>query len=199
MSSLLAALLSYVLLYRYTAIFTIVFLAGIIVPFPASAMLLGVGAFASHGYFNFLTVALTATIANVLGDLVSFSLARRYGNRITRILHIRTQFFSLLERYIRTDAASTIFITRFAGSLGPVTNIFAGLSDVHPIKFLIFDVAGNAGEIFALVTIGYLLGDYWQSVSGIQSILSYLIIIGVVAFFLFKVYGALRRKYSVPQ
>lgn len=196
MSALLATLLSYVLLYRYGAIFVIVFSAGVIIPFPASAMLMALGAFASNHYFNFWAILATAASANILGDAVAFSLTRRYGSSIAQTLHIKTQFFSILERYIRTDAGPTIFITRFAGSLGPVANIFAGLSDVPILKFLVYDAAGNTTEIFALLASGYLIGDYWQNFSNIQSIISGILILGVVAFFLIKVYGALRRKYS---
>jgi membrane-associated protein len=195
MSFLLSALLSYVLLYRYVAIFAIIFSAGIIVPFPASAMLMGIGAFASHNYFNIWWVALTAIGANVLGDFFAFLLTRKYGDSAAKKMHIETQLFSTLERYVRIDAGPTIFITRFAGYLGPVTNVMAGLAGVGKARFLVYDLAGNALEILLLLFVGYMVGDYWQNFSNIQSLISGILILGVIAFFLWKVYGAIRRRY----
>ncbi|HUO75337.1 MAG TPA: VTT domain-containing protein [Candidatus Paceibacterota bacterium] len=197
MSALVTTLLAYVLLYRYIAIFVIVFSAGVIVPFPASAMLMGIGAFISHGYFSFSAVATTAIAANVLGDIAAFLAVRRYGNRVVRLLHVQTGMFATLEKYIRSDAGPTVFITRFAGSLGPVTNIMAGLADVRFVPtFLIPDIAGNAAEILILLVFGYFVGDYWENFSGIQSTIVGIIIIGVIAFFLYKLYGSLRRRYT---
>lgn len=51
--NILSSLPSYVLLYKYVAIALVVYSGAVILPLPANAMLLAVGAFASQGYFSF--------------------------------------------------------------------------------------------------------------------------------------------------
>ena len=52
MTAILSALLSYLLLYKYFAIFVLVFAGSFIVPLPGNAMLFAMGAFSSQGYMN---------------------------------------------------------------------------------------------------------------------------------------------------
>ena len=59
-------------MYRYTTLFTLIFLSAVIVPLPANTVLLAVGAFITQGYFDFGWAAIVALIANVLGDSVGY-------------------------------------------------------------------------------------------------------------------------------
>src|SRR5262249_21568251 len=86
--NILNPILSYVLLYKYATIALVVYFAAVILPLPSNAMLLAVGAFASQGYFNFWAALATAVIANTLGDLTDYAITRRWGERVTRILHL---------------------------------------------------------------------------------------------------------------
>src|SRR5476649_1096482 len=104
--NILNSLLSYVLLYRYWTIAVVVYSSALILPLPANAMLLAVGAFASQGYFNFWAALGIAVSANTLGDLTDYALARRYGEHITRLLRLhRFKFYNQLREELRTDAA----------------------------------------------------------------------------------------------
>src|SRR5271170_7278391 len=118
MDSLLTPLLSYLLLYKYVALFIIVYTGAIMIPFPVNAMLLALGAFASQGYFSFWISLMVAVTANTLGDLTDYGVARKYGEWVIHKLHFdKVRFFTRLKEELRTDAAVTVFTTRFAGSL----------------------------------------------------------------------------------
>ena len=100
--SILGVLLSYLLLYKYVALFAAIFFAGIIVPIPASEVLMAVGAFSSQGVFNFYLALAAGLSGNVLGDLVDFFLARRYGATVIRKLRLhRIKFFDQIEAEVR--------------------------------------------------------------------------------------------------
>ena len=117
MDSLLTPILSYVLLYKYVAIFFVVYTGAVIIPWPANAMLLAVGAFASQGFIGFWTSLAVAVVANCLGDLTDYGIARRFGERFIHRLKIdKVRFFIRLKEEFITDAGVTVFITRFAGS-----------------------------------------------------------------------------------
>ena len=105
MNEILARLLSYVLLYKYVAVGLIVYVSAVIVPLPTNAMLLAVGAFASQGYFNYWILAPLAVIANTLGDLTDYGIARYYGEWIARALRLhKIKFYYQLKEELRTDA-----------------------------------------------------------------------------------------------
>ena len=96
------SLFSYLLLYKYVALFVFIFLAGIGLPIPSSTLLLAVGAFSSQGYFNLPLSLAIALIANILGDLFDYFLMRKYGTAILKKnYHKRFSFIVKLEKYIK--------------------------------------------------------------------------------------------------
>jgi membrane protein DedA with SNARE-associated domain len=197
MDSLLAPLLSYLLLYKYATVFIVVYSAAVILPLPANAMLLAVGAFSEQGYFNFWISLAVAVVANTLGDFTDYAITRRWGKVIIKKLHIdRLYFFNQLSEEMRSDAAITVFTTRFAGSLSPIANFLAGLVGVPWWTFLWCDFLGNVIEPGAAIMIGYAVGAYWNDFSGIFGIATGMIAILIIIFFLFRIHRRMTRKYT---
>lgn len=194
---ILAPILSYLLLYRYVALFFIVYIASVIVPLPINAMLLALGAFASHGYFNIWTSLGTATVANVLGDFTGYLAVYIWGEVIIRKLHLhKLRFFNQLAEELRTDAVATVFTTRFAGSLSSISNFLSGLVRV-PVKiFFLCDLAANFIEIGIMLLFGYLFGDYWNDLSGFSTTIGGIIAVVVVLFIVVRMYRRIQRKYE---
>jgi membrane protein DedA with SNARE-associated domain len=197
MDPLLTPLLSYVLLYKYIAIFVIVYAGAIILPIPVNAMLLALGAFASQGYFNFWGSFAVAVIANCLGDLTDYGITRKYGERVIRRFNIdKVPFFIGLKDELRTDAAVTVFVTRFAGSLSSITNFLAGLVRVPFKTFFFYDLLGNIIEPGAALTIGYAVGNYWSEFPNLLSIFAGIAATGILFFVLWRIYRRMTKKYS---
>jgi membrane-associated protein len=197
MISLLGSLLSYVLLYKYEAIFIIVYSAAVILPLPGNAMLLAIGAFSSQGYFNYWLALAVAVTANTLGDLTDYAITRKYSRWIVRALRLeKIIFFVRLKEELVADAAATVFTTRFAGSLSPVAAILAGLVKVPFKTFITYDFLGNFIEPFAALSLGYAAGNYWSDFSGLQSIIAGIVAVGVVMFILIRIYRRITKKYS---
>ena len=151
MSSLLGSILSYVLIYKYAAIFIIAFFGAIILPLPVNAMLLAIGAFSSQGYFNLWGSLTAAVTGNVLGDVTDYLATRKYGEIIIRKLKInKSRLFLQLEEELCQDAVGTVLISRFAGSLSSIVNFLAGFVGVPFFSFLIPDVIGDFIEPFCV-------------------------------------------------
>lgn len=199
MDSLLTPLLSYVLLYKYIAIFAVVYIGAVGVPLPANAMLLAVGAFASQGFFSFWGSLAIAVIANSLGDLTDYALTRRFGEVIIRVLKLdKVKFFGNLKEELKSDAAITVFTTRFAGSLSSITNFLAGLVGVPFLIFFFFDLLGNIIEPFVALLIGYLVGNYWSNFSNLLSLAAGIIAVGILLFIVIRMYRRIMKKYASP-
>jgi undecaprenyl-diphosphatase len=197
MGSILSFFLSYLLLYKYLAIFVITFSAGVILPLPVSALLLAVGAFSSQGYFDFSTSLLVAGGGNVCGDIFDYWLARRYRYAAIRWFRAdRSRFFSQLEKYLKQNAGRTVFLTRFAASLDPVVSLLSGLTGVPFMKFLFFDAAGNFLEAIVILYLGYVVGTQWQKFSNLLTIFEGILFAGILLYILFRIYRRMSRRHS---
>ena len=177
MNGFLAVLLSFLLLYKYWALFIVIFSAAVIVPFPSNSVLLAAGAFASQGYFSFSISLAVAVAANTLGDCVDYFLARRYGARALRILHIRIPtYIERLERSVRRYPGPVIFLTRFVGTIEEITSFLSGFIGIGFGTFLLYDLLGNLASIGAVIYAGYFLGINWQDFSGLFTIAGLLLL-----------------------
>jgi membrane-associated protein len=198
MNFILSTLLSYLLLYKYATIFVVVLAAAIIVPVPDSTLLVATGAFVSQGYFSLTLALVVALVANVLGDLVGYTLTNRWGYKVVKEHHVRKMpYFNRVEQFLRSNAGMAIIVSRFVGTVGPLVNFLSGLADIPLSKFLFFDVVGNAVDIAGLLIAGYILGQYWQDFSGFVGLIGWIIVVAIVMYAIIKISKATMTKKSI--
>lgn len=192
MYSVVDFFLSYLLLYKYAALFIIAFSSSVGAPIPCASLLLAVGAFSSYSYFDFTTSLVVAQIGNFGGDLTAYLLTRHYRMNIIRFLKLdRLRIFNRIAILVRTHAGPTIFITRFGGSLSPLTNYLAGMAPVGFITFIVYDFFGNLVYSLGLLSVGYILGDYWTVVTNYIWVIAGCVVLIVIGSMLLTLY---RRK-----
>jgi membrane-associated protein len=193
---ILSWLLSYILLYKYVALFIAEYAGAIILPIPVNAALLAIGAFSSQGYFNFWLSLIVAVTGNTLGDITDYALARKYDKKVIRWFRLdKVRFFTHLREELRTDAAITVFTTRFAGSLSSITNFLAGLAVVPFKTFFFYDLLGNIIEPLVGLSLGYAVGDYWNNFSGFFGLVSGIVAVSIIIFILVRMYRRITKKY----
>ena len=181
MSTFVGLLLSFLLLYKYAALFIVVFLSSIIVPFPTNTLLLADGAFASQGYFSFFISLAVIMAASVLGDCVDYFLARAYGRSVLKLLRVRVPtYIERLERYVRQHPGPTVFFTRFVGTIEPLTSLLAGFVGVGFMTFLFYDFLGNLVSNGAVLYAGYFLGIHWQDFLNLFNIVGWILMALVI-------------------
>jgi membrane protein DedA with SNARE-associated domain len=189
MELLLTTLLSYLLLYKYVAVFVIVFLSGLLLPFPANTLMLAAGAFASQGYLSGSLALGVAVVANVLGDSLGYSLTRLWGTRLITEAHLkRFKTVDRVEKFVRQNTRLTIFVTRFFGSAGVAVNFLAGLSGVAYRRFVTYDILGNFVDLGCFVVAGYFLGVYSDNYSDIALLTGWIIFIAIAIFLIFRLF-----------
>lgn len=189
MDYILGALLSYLLLYKYVALFIFIFCAAVILPLPSNALLLAVGAFASQKYFNFPLSFGVALVANVAGDVFDYWLAHRFGRVvIEKRFKDKTGILPRLERYIAQHAGWTVFLTRFITSAGTIVNFLAGFVRVSLKKFFFFDILGNALDLGSMLVLGFVAGIYWEKFNDVMDVVGMALLFLLVMFVLWKTY-----------
>ncbi len=193
---MLALLLSYLLVYKYVALFAFVLAIAIIVPLPANGILLAAGAFASFGYFNIWISIAVAVTANVAGDTIDYLIARHYGPSVfSRFKIDKHYYFERLRRGFRDHAALTIFVTRFVGPLDLFASLFAGSVGIPAATFVWYDFLGNFVSASMVIAIGYFAGSYWQNFSGLIDIFGWTLFAVIALFLILKVFLRHRRQH----
>lgn len=202
MDFLVQAIIPYILLYKYWALFITTFLASFALPIPAGTLLIASAAFASQGYFNIATIFIVVLIANIAGDNLSYWFARLYGKRIlSRIPFIQkilvSKNFTLIEKSINRHPGLIIIISRFEVLSTLTINLICGLGHTSYKKFLKFEIIGALGSVFFYSILGYAFGDSWETVNKIMgdfSLVFFLLIILGISLFWKKILLRLNKN-----
>ncbi len=171
MNSVIQAILPFLLLYKYWALFGITFIAAFFLPIPPGTLIMASAAFAYQGYFNIWLVLVVATLGNIAGDNTGYWLARYYGRPILNKIGFRKVLAS--DRYKRIEARIVrrpgfiIFISRFEVFTNLAVNLIAGLGKVRYRTFLFYEILGEVFQVGVYGTIGYIFGSNWQALSSI--------------------------------
>jgi membrane protein DedA with SNARE-associated domain len=192
MNVILSAILSYLLLYKYTALFVVTYLSSLLLPLPSDTALLAMGAFAGQAYLSiYITISL-AFIASILGDLTGFVIARRYGKKflikIGLSKMLSSKKFISLEKFITNNYGQTIFISRFIGQVGPFVNILSGLSKISYKKFFTYAAIGELANVLMLGIAGYFLGSEWEDFTIVVELIGIGLVVMIIAFIFSKRY-----------
>lgn len=133
------------------------------VPLPATPALLGIGALAAAGKINPGVALALIVAACLLADLVWYSLGRRLGPRVLRLLcKISLEPDSCVRRtedvFIRYGVGS-LLVTKFIPGLSAVAPPLAGMVGVGAPRFITYSALGALLWGGTWGGLGYLLGD----------------------------------------
>lgn len=129
-------------------------------------VLLAAGAAAARNYLWLPMVIVVATLFGFLGDQIFFFVGRRYGRNLV------AHFPSLQPKVARVSAllerhdAPVILAIRFLYGVRTVGPMAIGMSQVHWIRFLTFNLIGAAVWATAVASVGYGLGRGLTGVVG---------------------------------
>lgn len=141
--------------YGYPLLFLGVVVEGEIFPLVA-------GFAASLGLLDIGWVILITFIGAVLGDLLWFAAARRWGRQALlkwgRILWITHKRLSWLEEHFEHNGKKTLFITKFIYSFGHSSIIVAGIAQMSWTEFIKVDVPASLLWAIVFSALGYAFG-----------------------------------------
>ena len=143
-------------------IFSYVFADQLGVPLPAIPALLAIGALAAAGKINFVVALALIVAACLLADLIWYSLGRRLGARVLRLLcKISLEQDSCVRRtedvFIRYGVRA-LLVTKFVPGLGAVAPPLAGMVGVGAPRFMMYSALGALLWGGTWGSLGYLAG-----------------------------------------
>jgi membrane protein DedA with SNARE-associated domain len=169
--------------YGLPVLFSVIVLASLGTPLPATLLLLTAGAFVAEGDLNFWSVLGVATTAAVIGDHLGYTIGRWGSQPLVGRL---TRWMGGADRMAQAEATARrwggigVFLSRWLLTpIGPIINLTSGITRYSLPAFFCFDLAGEIIWVSSYVTLGRIFSDQVQDLSGVLGNATW-VIVGVV-------------------
>lgn len=139
-------------------------------PFPSEVIMPTAGLLAATGHMNFAAAVLAGTVGNLIGSLVAFALAARFGEPLLlgpgRWVGIRAHHLELADGWFRRWGLWAVLAGRVLPVVRTYVSFPAGLARIDLVRFSILTFVGALPWCAALTLVGYTLGKNYDRVSG---------------------------------
>ena len=149
--------------YAYLIIFLWVLVEQIGIPIPSIPVLLTAGTLTATHRISSVYLLLAVLASCLIADTIWFSLGRRYGNSVLKLL-CRLSFeastcVSKTEGYFTRRGAVTLLFAKFVPGLSTVAAPITGQTGMSYSRFLLWDIAGSILWSESFILAGRFFGD----------------------------------------
>lgn len=177
-------LLAWVSLYGVPALFGILLVTCLGVPFPGTLMLLAVGSFVAQGEMKLWQVLVVGSAGAIGGDQIGYWLGRWGGRRLVHRITDKVGGADMIKRaeaFAQHWGGAGIFFSRWlVGPLGPWINLSSGITEYPWPRFTLWDVLGEMLWVVLYVILGKTFSDRVQGLAELLGNLTW-VIVGVIA------------------
>lgn len=177
-------LLSWLSVYGLPALFFVLVVASVGVPFPATFLLVAAGSFVAQGELKLWEVCALACAGAVAGDQIGYAVGR-YGGRA--LVLTATRRFRAADKLARAEALTRrwggagVFLSRWLVTLlGPWVNLTSGAARYPWARFFVWDILGEALWVAIYVTLGKIFSDRVQQLADLLGSLAW-VVLGALA------------------
>jgi membrane protein DedA with SNARE-associated domain len=161
-------------------------------PFPSEVIMPTAGLLAATGHMNFAAAVLAGTVGNLMGSLVAFGLAARFGEPLLlgpgKWIGIRAHHLEIADGWFRRWGLWAVLIGRVLPVVRTYISFPAGLARIDLVRFSLLTFVGALPWVTALTLVGYTLGKNYDRVSGpiekAAIVLAVLVAVAVAAWYL---------------
>jgi membrane protein DedA with SNARE-associated domain len=140
------------------------------IPFPSEVIMPAAGYFAAQGKLNLVAAIIAGTVGNLVGSLIAYWLARRFGRSLLlgpgRRVGISPKHLDMADRWFGRYGLAAVFFGRLLPAVRTYISFPAGLARVQPVWFGVLTFAGALPWCIALAVVGYAIGANYDKVSG---------------------------------
>ena len=140
------------------------------IPFPSEVIMPSAGLLAATGHLNLAEAILAGTVGNMLGSLLAFALAARFGERLLlgpgRWIGIRAHHLEIADGWFQRWGLWAVFFGRVLPVVRTYISFPAGLARINLVWFSVLTFVGALPWCAALALVGYTLGRNYERVSG---------------------------------
>lgn len=188
--------------YHYLALFAILILGGIGLPFPEEATLMLAGFLLAHDIIKPVPGTIIILTGLLISDFFLYSIGKKYGKKILerpKFQHLLSpKRLSVLEEKFRRHGGLIILFGRHFFGLRAQLFLAAGISRLPPLQFVLFDALSATITMAVFIGIGYAGGNSFQIIKrDISRIEHVVLFVVVVALFLFLIINRIRERYRI--
>ncbi|WP_288831581.1 DedA family protein [uncultured Megasphaera sp.] len=173
----------------YIALFICMALENMNIPIPSEIILGFAGFLVSQHIFDFTTATIVATIAGLVGSLLSYYMGLK-GGRNLMLRHtakggLGAKKLSLAKNWFEKYGGLAVFTGRLLPGIRTFISLPAGIAKYPLKKFIIYTLLGTIPWTIFLIYMGDFLGENWTL------LIDYKLEIGVTCCVLAAIAGAL--------
>jgi membrane protein DedA with SNARE-associated domain len=155
------------------------------VPFPSELIMPFAGFLAAQGHISLTGAILAGAVGNVVGSLVAYGLAARFGRPLLlgpgRLLGIRESHLDLADRWFARHGLTAVLVGRVLPVVRTYISFPAGLARVDLLRFTLLTFIGALPWCIALAAGGYAIGASYDKISGPLQTVAIVLAVVVVA------------------
>jgi membrane protein DedA with SNARE-associated domain len=176
-------ILAWIAHYGYFAIFALLMFGIVGLPVPDETLLTFGGYLVYKGNFSLPLFVIAAWAGSACGITISFYLGRIFGmgliHRYGKYLHVSEAQIQRAHAWFDRAGHWSLTFGYFIPGVRHVTAFAAGMSAVTQPQFSLFAYSGGFLWVSAFVSLGYFLGERWQTVEG--EIEHYIVVVSIAA------------------
>jgi membrane protein DedA with SNARE-associated domain len=151
--------------YGYWAVGGLLLFENIGVPVvPGEFSLIAGALYAGAGQLNVVVVGVIGFVASFAGAEIGYAIGRFGGHalvvRYGKYVFLKPHHLHKAEAVVDKYGGIVVIIARFIVGLRELNGIIAGITEMHWVRFMIYNAAGAALWIGVWVSAGYLAGDH---------------------------------------
>lgn len=155
--------------YGSFALFVLLALGIFALPIPDETLMVFCGALISHGKLDLIPTFIAAFLGSCLGITISYIVGRTAGlfiiKKYGRWLHITEQRMQRVHNWFERVGRWALLIGYFIPGVRHLTGYAAGISVLEYDKFALFSYSGALIWVCTFLSLGYFLGNRWDSIS----------------------------------
>jgi len=167
---LTAAVSNFIATYGLLAVFILMVAESCGLPFPSEVIMPTAGLLAAGGHMNLVAAIIVGTAANLVGSLIAYVLAARFGEPLLlgpgRYVGIRRHHLEMAEGWFQRWGLQAVLIGRVLPVIRTYISFPAGLARVNLSWFSVLTFVGALPWVAALALVGYFLGKNYDRISG---------------------------------
>lgn len=186
----------------YLGLYLILLAGGLGFPLPEDIPLLAAGVACQAGLARVAVMIAVAMLGVLSGDLLLFSLGRRFGHHIVehrffrRFVHPRRLLMA--ERLFARHGIKILFVGRFLPGIRAMLFMAAGVLKVSPLKFVMVDGLAAGISVPTIILLGNFFGmQIQQEVRHVTHLL--LALLGLVALAGVGLYVIRRQRWLMAE
>ncbi len=186
----------------YIGVFFLMLLENIFPPIPSELIMPLAGYVATVEEISFWGVIAAGTLGSLIGQAALYYLGRAVGEkRIKKWVDdhgywvaTSSEELDLAQTWFEKHGRSAVFLGRLVPGVRSLISVPAGLTKMPVLQFLLYTLAGTFMWTAALTFLGRILGQNYHKVEQFLNPISYLIVGGILVWYLRRVYQGYRRE-----